>query len=237
MLKDFLEQIISYVKAASPVIKVGERDYFNVPGTAPSPILDPAPPAMKFNTLTGLVAWCKDHMGDNEGVYLVVENPAQVVAYPKVFGAFKQRSPLAIANHVANKFPTGSFMDPENFIIAALTRFAPSAALSQVLLIVGNVTDEAVRTLKDDGVSQQVTARDGLVGLSNVVLPNPVNLVPYQVFPEITGPEMPFVFRGRKGHAGAEFALFDTSDSQWRVEANKRTVEWLKANTALDVFA
>lgn len=234
MLKSFLEKIVEYVKAGEPVISVDDRKYFNVPGQKPAPVLEPKEPTAFFSTLTGLLGWANDQQEDKSECYFVVTKSNEVRLFSILHGAFQQRDTLAIASHVADRFSVGQFMPTEEFIIAALTRFAPNEELIDLLRILGNVKDEAVRTQTDDGISQTVVAREGIATVGNVTLPNPVYLKPYCVFPEIDPPLVPLVFRGQKG---PQWALFDTSNAQWEIEAKKRTVAFIEANSNIKVFA
>ena len=73
--------------------------------------------------------------------------------------------------------------------------FETTTDLTGILRIVGNLKDSAVKTVNDDGISQQVTVKMGVSRVGEEILPNPVVLKPYRTFLEIDQPESAFVFR------------------------------------------
>jgi len=188
MLKEAIEYVVGLNNSIKTIEEVDGRKYFTHGGKL-SPVLRPEAETMEFSTLMSLVEWAKNQ-GENStwGPYFVVEGYNKVSLYSTVFGEFHQRCILAEAVHECPSFSYGQFMDTEDFIVHTQTRFEMTETLSNLLKIVGNVKEEAVKTLVDDGISQEVTARERIGTVSNVTLPNPVNLKPFKTFPEIDSP-------------------------------------------------
>lgn len=101
-----------------------------------------------------------------------------------------------------------------------------------MLKLVGNVKEEAVNTIGDDGVSQSVVAKMGVATVGNVKVPNPVLLKPYRTFVEVEQPESNFIFRMRKG---PECALFEADGGAWKLEAIDNIKEYLTAELAEEI--
>jgi hypothetical protein len=90
--------------------------------------------------------------------------------------------------------------------------------------VVGNVKEENVRSIGDDGVSQSVTAKTGVATVEDVKVPNPVLLSPYRTFVEVTQPESAFVFRMKNGPVAA---LFEADGGAWRNAAIDAVADYL----------
>lgn len=83
----------------------------------------------------------------------------------------------------------------------------------------------------DDGVTQTVTAKQGVAFVQEVAVPNPVTLAPYRSFPEISQVESEFVLRVRAGRSEGELptiALFEADGGRWQLEAVRRVKDYLK---------
>jgi hypothetical protein len=160
---------------------------------------------------------------DDRRVALVVDGPDGVSLVARIAGPFRQRERLAVANpYLSGGFGYGRFMGIDEFVTMAQAHFANDGAdLKTLLRVVGNITQESVGTVEDDGVSQQVTARAGIAKVANVVVPNPVTLRPYRTFSEIQQPASQFILRMRRGESGQmpTAALFETGDLRWKHEA------------------
>lgn len=124
------------------------------------------------------------------------------------------------------------FMDRERFNIMLQSCFVPTDDSELILSYIGNMTDSAVRTIGDDGVSQEVTIKQATKGLTDVVIPNPVTLKPYRTFKEIDQPESKFIFRvDDNGNCG----LFEADGGAWKLDAINTIKEFLKENIEAEI--
>ncbi|MED3469309.1 hypothetical protein P4485_32040, partial [Bacillus thuringiensis] len=89
--------------------------------------------------------------------------------------------------------------------------------------VIGNVVDEMVKGIEDDGVSQAVTVKTGTATRGQAKVPNPVELMPYRTFVEVEQPESRFVFRMREG---ARCGLFEADGGAWKLEAMNNIKEY-----------
>lgn len=184
---------------------------------------------MKVNTLNGLIDYIKS---DFDKEYFR-GNLIHVASYDEVrlisnilYDA--GREGYIVADALQPEFSFGRFYGIENFIIAMQSCFIRNEDASKILKVVGNIKEENIRQLGDDGVTQSVTAKAGIATVAEVPVPNPVALAPYRTFIEIEQPESSFVFRMRSGDQGPECALFEADGGAWRLEAMKRIKEYLE---------
>lgn len=235
----------TFVKELERVIINGETQTVTIDGVtytnkklndirAPEPEADP----ININTLTGLVEYIKADFdaGVTDAMVHVVSHD-HVELFSAMSGRFFQRNVFAVAKFSglldqATPFRFGQHLDAESFVVALQCLFEPSADLKKVLAVVGNLREESVKTTADDGVTQTVTAKAGVVLSSTVEVPNPVTLRPYRTFREIDQPESRFVLRLRGGGQGsvATCALFEADGGAWKLEAIQRIAVYLNAN-------
>jgi hypothetical protein len=131
------------------------------------------------------------------------------------------------------KFPFGQYIDLESFIIRIQSNFVQDDETAKILRVIGNISESAVKSYADDGVSQQVTAKAGISRVADVVVPNPVMLKPFRTFNEIQQPPSEFVLRLRSAKDGdmPQVALFEADGGAWKNEAVKRIGEWISFRT------
>ena len=123
----------------------------------------------------------------------------------------------------------GRFIPIDEFIVGLQTRFIDTAPRASVLKLFGTVKHEGVKTLADDGVTQTVTAKAGIVLSSEVAVPSPLLLTPFRTFREVLQPESLFVLRVNGATAGTLTAgLFEADGGAWRLVAVDRVRDWLK---------
>ncbi len=112
-----------------------------------------------------------------------------------------------------------TYIDLEAMNIHLKSCFVPVGERDELIKLLGTVTEEAVKTLSDDGFSQQVTAKTGVASVSNVVLNPIVKLTPYRTFLEVDQPTGEFLVRMQSGH---KVALFEADGGAWKIETRKR---------------
>jgi len=222
-------------EALGKTVTIGGREY------ATRVVFDPrtqeaVPMPIQLSTLQSFADFVEDQAEteveyrEERGIFVHVAAPQTVTLETGIFGEFNQRAQLARATALnAVYFRFGQFMDQESFIIALLCQFAPDDGREAVLKLVGNLQDEAVQTLADDGVTQRATARAGLVKREGVEVPNPVMLTPYCSFAEVEQVTRPFILRLRGGGNGQPptCALFECDGGRWQLEAIQRVKDWL----------
>lgn len=117
-----------------------------------------------------------------------------------------------------SEFDFGYWYDQERFLIELQANFQPNPDLNLLLKFSGNVEKQNTQSYSDDGTTQVATARIGVASKSDVVVPNPVTLIPYRTFQEVDQPASQFVFRlGNKEEP--TFALFEAENNIWKNDA------------------
>lgn len=186
---------------------------------------------LETSTLTSIVDYIKgkaDISNLPENKFIVhIESASKVMLY-KEMNSDKDRDHLIYA--AANKcnFNFGKFMDLESFIINIQSNFAQNENLHSLLSFIGSVKDDTSVTQEDDGVTQRVTAKSGISLSKTVKVPNPVYLMPYRTFTEVSQPESAFVFRMRKDGNSISAALFEADGKAWENEAIRNIKEYFK---------
>lgn len=210
---------------------------------------DPVPPTLTIHTLTGLVDYVQRDLDKREvskthAVHVV--NHQQVAVVGPLTETWNQRRVLALAQFepliggAATPFKFGEFMQLEQFNIALQALFLESLQRTEVLATIGTIRDEKVRVAGDDGITQQVTAKAGVVLAGTALVPNPVTLAPYRTFREVEQPASKFVLRLKQGPEGGLplAALFEADGGAWKLEAIRRISAFLGERLAgVTVFA
>ncbi len=217
------------------IVELGRVEVLEVEGRKYAPqklvqIQPIAPEPLKFQSLQGLVDYISEGPDDclTDDVAVHILSPKQVQAISGFDAAEGLRLCYAEARQQSGSFPFGTFMSQEAFVISMQSLVLPSPTRESLLKIVGAIDDEEVRTLADDGVSQVVSARAGIVLSDRVTLPNPVELQPFRTFREVEQPASNFILRVRKGREGVDIALFEADGGVWELEAIDRVADWLR---------
>lgn len=185
---------------------------------------DGAKEIINVHTLTAVVDYIlKTNERNNEPLIVQVVDQDNV----SILGELDQygnRETLLKAKALHPWFEYGRFLSQEDFIILLQSQFVANEDREILLKVVGNLKEEDARVQTDDGVTQIATARTGVAAVGDVVIPNPVKLMPYRTFLEVEQPESSFVFRMQ---SGPSIALFESDGGQWRNEAISRIASYL----------
>lgn len=104
--------------------------------------------------------------------------------------------------------------------------FVENEDRAKLLKVSGNIKEENVKSVGDDGISQSAAIKVGVSSVAEVKIPNPVILAPFRTFPEIEQPESKFIFRMQ---SGPQAALYEADGGAWRNVAMESIKEYLKA--------
>lgn len=177
------------------------------------------------STLTGLVDYIKTNIDKLEGELLIhVRSHEDVYLYSSLNYDRNREQFLAAEAILPNNITYGRFLDTEQFNIMLQSSFVDKGDRKTLLTYTALTQDGPVRTIGDDGISQQVTVKTGVASLENAKVPNPVELAPYRTFPEVEQPTSKFIFRMKEGPSAA---LFEADGGAWRNEAIKNIKEYL----------
>lgn len=207
------------------------------------PVDTPTPAALSVTTLTAIADYLKSNVDkhDMPGLLCHVESPSCVSLCSALVGDFDDRKYFMRAKLDQLQLRLNTFMDGESFNILLQSCFVepedPLKATDRglVLAYAANVTESVEGNTLDDGVTQQVTVRKGIVGKGVDTLPNPVTLRPFRTFVEVEQPASKFVFRAKEG---PHFALIEADGGAWKSEAMRNIKTWLEMSVeGLNVIA
>jgi hypothetical protein len=226
LIKEALQYIIGLGTVETK--EIGEQIYSTQPIHS---VKQATPAALTVRNLSGLVDYLVNNFDKQPPVLVHVESPTEVSVYSTYNRDFA-RNHLLQASALLPKIPYGSFQDTESFNILLQSCFVPNEHSEALLAVVGNISEENVTTVGDNGVSQQVTAKTGIATRESVVVPNPVHLKPFRTFVEIKQPESQFVFRMQ---SGPKAAIFEADGGSWKLEAIYSIKEHLKQQLASQI--
>lgn len=181
-------------------------------------------------TLTSVVDCIKNNV---DGLYtdhtqaaiIHIESPMKLTVKSQVYDVSCARDKYIVAEANLPRFSFGQWYDAESFNIAMQSKFIQNEDRDIILKVVGNLKEDAVRTIGDDGVSQSVTTKTGIATVADVKVPNPVRLRPFRTFLEVEQPESKFIFRMQNG---ARCGLFEADGGAWEMVAIRKIKEYLE---------
>lgn len=135
-------------------------------------------------------------------------------------------------------FMFGQFMTHEAFIIGLQAMFVATEDRDYLLQLASNLTAQRVRVSEDDGVSQSVNLRAGVVLKADAatVVKTRVKLAPFRTFREVDQPASEFVFRLRNGGEDEppSLALFEADGGKWKIDAMEIIGRFLRVRLDTD---
>lgn len=225
MLKELVEYLVD--KATVKELEIGNCTYTSKKVEL---VQDPLPSPLGFNTLSGFVDFVK--LQDAKEFLIHVKGHDEVYLRTTGTDLTNQRATLAkasIEKHGA-PFKFGEHMDAETFIIGVQSRFVENDHRANLLAAIGNISAESGVQVEDDGVSQKVAMRTGVVMKSSAVLPKKLVLAPFRTFREIEQPSSEFLFRVRAQREGSPPwpALFEADGGTWMLQAIQGIAKYMK---------
>lgn len=190
-------------------------------------VQEPQVKKISTNTLRSIVDYIisEPDMVDWGQFIIQIENSRTVHLFTDTLVNTKDRDYIMTAKAMTPEMEFDTFFGAENFNIMLQSRFVNTEDRDILLRVVGNLKDEAVQQLNDDGVSQKVTIKSGIATVSDVKVPNPVVLAPYRTFAEVNQPESRFIFRMREG---GYCGLFEADGGAWKLETINNIREYLE---------
>lgn len=217
------------------IIEVGER-IFAIDNQGDTreilPRVTRAKETLKINTLSGVVGYIKASLERKEAQFYLQVYDEETVYLKNVLDSEGGRETLVKVSAIVPTFEYGRFLKTEEMIIALQSKFVENEDSKILLQVVGNITEENVKTTSDDGTSQTVTAKSGVSTVENILVPNPVSLAPYRTFLEVDQPTSDFVFRMQDGPKGA---IFEADGGAWRNQAITNIREYLAEELADEI--
>lgn len=236
MLKEFIAHI---QETTRPQIVEKDGETFVVyAGEAPHrlwPVID-HPDTLPLTSLDALVKLVRSEASGVESpLYITIPDHLTVRCFGRPVAKERFRRQVyydAKATDVPG-FRDG-FREQEKAIIELRSQFMPNKGTEYLLDLLSRISKESNVTSKDNGVSQEVEARQG-IALSYGVKVNPiVPLRPYRTFQEVDQPESDFLLRlDGNGNIG----FFEADGGMWKLWARKTVKAFLEERLAEEVSA
>lgn len=198
---------------------------------------EPVPASIAVCTLDGFVGLVDQAI---EGldlaaalVHVAAYNDVRLIG--KKSNAWGTRQLFSVAKPIdIPGFPFGQFIDHERFVIYLQANFVSSPDLVALVKLASNVTAERIQTSEDDGISQKIGQRRGIVLKGSDTIPGKVKLSPHRTFPEVIQPTSEFAFRARQKDENSlpELALFEADGGAWKLDAMKEVAAYLQNKLA-----
>lgn len=225
MIKQALEYLNSLTKPT--VIDVNGKTFYD---SAYSPAEDIYPATLEIHNLTGIVDYLTEEPEEWKNLFIHIVDYNNVVLYQTMTGSFNQREPIIISMARPCQFQFNMKMNIETFIVSLRSLCMNNEDQEYLLKFLSGVKIDASATIKDDGVSQKVTARQGTSSLMSEIPIKPfVSLQPFRTFNEITQPESEFVFRlGTNADQEPRASLHECDGQAWKQKAVTDIKVWFK---------
>lgn len=228
MIREAIEKIISLKKPEQITI---EGKPYRADGY--KPVLDMFPEPLHLNTLDGVIAFVKENSEKWEDLFIQVSDYNRVTLYKGMSGDFNQRIEVLNAGSRACGFKFGREYPLEEFIIALHSQFIRSDDRDYLLKFVSSIRFDENSEIKDNGVSQRITVRQGTSSLvSDIDIKPIVYLMPFRTFNEIKQPLSMFVFRMKVNGKVPSCALYECDGEGWKDSAISSIAEYLEEGLA-----
>lgn len=189
-------------------------------------IQEPCVNTMNFRTLRGLIDTLKnEHSQFIEPLIVNVVGEAEVEVYSAINKADRKREIPYHSEAETVHIDFNRKLDYESMMITLKSKFVETPELLDVIQLLGTITEENSAQTTDDGFSQSVIVRKGVVLKENKVVKPIIKLKPYRTFNEIEQPESEFLLRLSDGGYAA---LYEADGGAWKLEARKNVAEYLR---------
>jgi hypothetical protein len=191
-------------------------------------ITNPLPSDLHVYSLNSLIDYVKMNVDKLElkGCIIIISGFDDV----SIYGCLDeyQARPHFLHSKVDVYHRFNEYLPAEDMIIYLQSAFEQSDILVKMLGVCSGSKDLRETELKDNGVSQEVKVKAGIVLAEVETIPNPVLIKPYMTFPEMDQPELRFVFRAKILNNQIHYALFKVSNNFWEYELIAKMKDYLK---------
>lgn len=228
-LREALQYIVGLSVEAekTEVLEINGRTYADKSLTR----YDKQPKASKIqaSTLTSLADYIHQCNKEFPGSMIIhIVSPTQV-RLMSALDKEREREVLFEVNAETSEFHFDQWYEQERMMIELQANFQVNDDLGVVLKAVGNIEKKNKETYSDDGCSQVATMTVGVATKADVIVPNPVELIPYRTFQEVEQPASKFVFRIGDKEVPA-FKIVEAEGGIWKNEAIASIKAFLKDN-------
>lgn len=221
MLKEAIETIASM--AANQTYVIGGENYSDKPLERIPKHID-KPCDFKLSGLDGVAKLIHTEIARLDApLFVRVTTPTQVDVFT-TYLADMDRNKVYVACAEVPGFHDGYEGHMET-IIRLRSRFAVNEGQEYLLKLLSSMNMEQSAQSTDNGVTQTVTAKQGISLAQTVAVKPIVKLKPYRTFLEVDQPESEFLLRiDDSGRVG----LFEADGGAWKLAAKKNVVAYFE---------
>ena len=221
MLAKMIDRIVSLKQAQT--FDIGGEHYTDGNLTRIPPHVDRPRPI----SMSGLDSICKLIRTEREKVGSTIM--VQVSSYKQVdvmttYLTDFSRNALYSAVADAPGIRTG-WRSQEEALIELRSLFVPNAGTEYLLDLLSHMSENSTVTSKDNGVTQQVEARQGVDLKAMVAVKPRVKLIPFRTFLEVAQPESEFLLRVDKDKG---VGFFEADGGVWKLEAKSNIARYFE---------
>ena len=191
----------------------------------------PKAAAISASSLSAMIDYIRDCNTEFPGNMIVhIVSPTQV-RLMSALNAEREREVLFETIAETSEFQFDKWYDQERMMIELQANFQKNDDLEVLLKATGNIKQKNDQSYSDDGCTQIATMTVGVAAQENVIVPNPVELIPYRTFQEVDQPSSKFVFRIGDKEAPA-FKLVEAEGGIWKNTAILNIKNFISSNLA-----
>ncbi|MEF2589919.1 MAG: hypothetical protein U0M81_08215 [Oscillospiraceae bacterium] len=225
MLAKMIDKIVSLKETKT--FEIGGQTYADSQLTRIPPHVD-RPECIEVSGLDGICKLIRTELAKLDTVVMVQAKAHNAVEVMTTYLGDFSRNMLYKAKADAPGLRTG-FRGREVALIELRSLFIPNEGTAYLLDLLSRMTDENSVTTRDNGVTQQVEAKQG-VSLNMLVDIKPrVQLQPFRTFLEITQPESEFLIRVDPQEG---IGFFEADGGIWKLEAKKNIADYFNTHLA-----
>lgn len=186
--------------------------------------------AASLSALVDYIANCSGEFPEDRDMIIHIESP-KTVRLTSALDNERGRECLFEVEANVSEFRFGKWYDQEAFMIEAQANFQKNEDMELLLKVAGNVEKKNSTAFSDDGVAQVAVMTVGAASKADVIVPNPVRLIPYRTFQEVDQPASNFVFRIGDDDKPT-FMIVEAQNQIWKNEAVKNIKLYLQSGLA-----
>lgn len=231
MLKEFAQYLVSLKDNKTYQINgetYSDRELVRIPPYQAHPA------RITVTGLDSIVKLVKNELDvfDNLPIFIQVDGARHVSVFTS-YDAEMERDALYEAKCDVPGFRDG-FRGLDGAVIELRSKFIPGEGVDYLLDLLSRVSVDNGVVTRDNGVSQEVEARQG-ISLKTMLQVRPrVSLSPYRTFFEVEQPESEFLLRM---DANEGVGLFQADGGMWELEAKRRIAVYFEDKLAGEVGA
>lgn len=170
---------------------------------------------IQASTLSSLVDYIKNCSHEFKGRMIIhIVSPTKVNLVSEL-DQEREREILFSVQAEISGFRFDEWYKQDRFMIELQANFIENEDLNTVMKLAGNIEKKNEQTFSDDGRTQLAIMTVGVASKADVIVPNPVELIPYRTFMEIKQPISKFVFR-IEDKGVPNFKIVEAEGGIWR---------------------